>query len=146
MNEDPHGAADRIDRKTQRILRASGIAFIGWQVAYFATWSEPGPVLRSVDIVRSIGFIAWSGALLYLVATGGGAFAGRRTRAILDDELAQARRAHAYRNAFWVMTAIALIGYALAQLTHIHAVHLAHLTLSAGVLAAVVTTAYLGRR
>ena len=146
MGDDPHDAAARIERRAQRILWTSGVAFLAWQVAFFTMYREPSPPTRGVDIVRAAGFIAWCAALLGLVASGGGAFSRRSVRAILDDELARARRADAYRNGFWAMILIALAGYVVAHFTPINPLHLAHVGLSAGVLVAVATVAWMGRR
>ena len=146
MAENPDEAAERIGRKTQRILWASGIGFAGWQVAYFVLYAGMEPRHRTVDKVTAVAFLAWCAALLFLLATGGGAFAGRETREIIDDELARAQRASAYRNAFWAMMGIGFAGYVLAQFTAVTSLHLAHATMSAGILVAVLTLALLGRR
>ena len=143
---DPHDAADRIERRTQRILWISALAFIVWQIAYFALYGDAPSTTRNVDRVRAFGFVLWCGALLMLVARGGGLFAGAAVRELLDDELAQARRAQAYRNAFWSMLLVVFVGYILAHVTPLSALTLAHLTISAGVLIAVVTLAISNRR
>jgi hypothetical protein len=145
MAEDPNDRAERVQRKTQRALWVSALGFLAWQFAYLALLPPAGTPVRSVDLVRSFGFMAWSAALLFMLGSGGGAFAGRETREIVDDELARARRAVAYRNAFWAMILVAFAGYCLALLTPIQAVHLAHVSLSAGVLVAVLTLAWLNR-
>ena len=90
--------------------------------------------------------VVWCGSLLMLLATGGGAFRSRDVREILDDELARDQRAQAYRNAFWAVMLIALIVYVAAQFTTIDARFLAHAMVSAGVVVAVVTRAYLNRQ
>jgi hypothetical protein len=146
MNEDPDDRAARIERRSQHILLASGLAFVVWQVGFFALYQDAPPTTRDVDRVRSIAFLAWCAALLLLVASGGGAFSGPRVRALLDDELARARRGEAYRNAFWAMIFIAFLGYAAAHFTAISALTLAHLGLSSGVVVAVLTLARSGRR
>ncbi|HZG10320.1 MAG TPA: hypothetical protein VEZ70_15220 [Allosphingosinicella sp.] len=145
MEEDPNDSAERIERRTQRILWASGLAFLAWQIAYFVLYRDPPPMARNVDRIRSIAFLVWCAALLLLVASGGGAFSGRKVRALLDDELARARRAEAYRNGFWAMIAIAFLGYAAAHFTAVATLTLAHLGLSAGVVVAVLTLARSGR-
>lgn len=145
MDEEPDRIAERIERRTQRILWAAGFVFIAWQAAFLALYAEGIPTGRRVDTVRALGFIAWCGALLLLVATGGGAFRSREVRELIDDELAQARRATAYRNGFWAMILIAVTGYVLAHLTGIGALALAHAGASGGVIVAVATLAYAGR-
>jgi len=119
--------------------------FVIWQAAY-VTIFQPSPVLRRVDLVSSLGFVAWGAALLMLVASGGGAFRSREVREILQDELARARRAIAYQNAFWAVMLVSLTGYAAAHFTQVSARLLAHASLSVGVVVAVATVAYLNRR
>ena len=145
MSEDPGQKAERIERRTDRILWASGAAFVAWQVAWFLLYAGAEGPLRNVDKAIGFAFVAWAAALLFLTATGGGAFAGRAVRERLDDELERARRARAYRNGFWAMTLAALAGYAAAQLGAVAARDLAHLILSAGVAVTVLTLAYLRR-
>ena len=144
--DDPQQLASRIEQRTDRILITSGAMFLIWQMAYFVVFNPRSVPVRNVDIVASAGFIAWAGALLMLLAKGGGAFSSREVREILDDELARAQRGQAYRNAFWTVMLVALGGYVSAQFTDLPARTLAHLTLSAGVLVAVATLSYLRRR
>lgn len=146
MSEDPNVAAERIARRSQRILWASGIAFVVWQIGFFTLYGDGIPTGRSVDTVRAIAFVAWCGALLALVARGGGLFRSAAVRELLDDELAAARRSAAYRNGFWAMIAIAFLGYGAAHFTGVGALVLAHVVMSAGVIVAVATLAYSGRR
>ena len=137
--------ATRLEARTERILLGSGFMFVIWQLAYFVVFPPP-PALRSVDIVSSLGFLAWAAALLMLVATGGGAFRAREVREILQDELARARRAVAYQNAFWAVMLVSLAGYVAAHFTELPARLLAHVSLSVGVVVAVATVSYLNRR
>src|SRR5688572_18837769 len=121
--------ANRLEARTERILLGSGFMFVIWQLAYFVIF-PPAPALRRVDIVSSLGFLAWAAALLLLVATGGGAFRAREVREILQDELARARRAVAYQNAFWAVMLVSLAGYVAAHFTQLPARLLAHVSLS----------------
>jgi hypothetical protein len=146
MREGPDELAERIQRRTQRILWASGLAFLAWQIAWFLLYSDPPPTTRNVDKVRSAAFLAWCAVSLLLVATGGGAFRGARVRELLDDELARARRSQAYRNGFWAMMLVGFAGYGLAHFTPISALYLAHAIVSAGILVTVLTLAFSGRR
>ena len=138
--------AARIERRTDRILKMSGLMFLTWQASYFAVFEQAERPLRTVDIVARAGYVAWACALLMLVATGGGLFRSAEVRAILDDELARAHRADAYRNAFWALIGIALGAYLSTQVVEIPSRLLAHIMLSAGVLVAVATLAFLRRR
>jgi hypothetical protein len=144
--ETPHDLVARIEARTNRILLGSGVMFLVWQVSYFILYSSRRSALRNVDIVTSIGFIGWCGALLMLLATGGGAFRGEQVREILGDERARWQRAQAYQNAFWALMLVSLAAYVAAHFTAVEGILLAHTSLSAGVLVAVATLAYLNRR
>jgi hypothetical protein len=137
--------AARIEDRTTRILISSGLMFGLWQIGYWLLFLPRDGALRRVEIVAGIAFVAWSGALLMLLATGGGAFRARAVREILDDELARSQRARAYQNAFWMMILVTLAAYAAAQFVDLDARLLAHATLSTGVLV-VATVALLRRR
>jgi hypothetical protein len=145
VKEQPDDVAERIARRTHIIVSVSILAFLVWQAAFFLLYADAPPTGRTVDQVRALGFVAWCAALLLLIATGGGAFSRREVREVLDDELARARRATVYRNGFWAMIIVGLAGYALAHLTAISTLLLAHLTVSLGMLVATSTLAYLGR-
>jgi hypothetical protein len=140
-----HDRADRLSARADRILISSGLMFVLWQAAYFVVFTPPPGPPRNVDIVWTFALVAWCGALLLLLATGGGAFRSRDVREILDDELARAQRAQAYRNAFWAVMLVALAAYVAAQFVTIDARFLAHAIVSAGVVVAVLTRAYLNR-
>ena len=140
------GQAARLHHRTQRILVGSGILFVIWQISYFVVFSRPEAAVRAVDTVASAGFVAWGAALLMLVATGGGAFRSHEVREVLDDELARSERAVAYQNAFWAVMVVSLAGYVAGHFTRMPARALAHVSLSAGVVVAVATIAWLNRR
>lgn len=119
--------------------------FLIWQISYFVIFTRPAGPVRAVDVVASAGFVAWGAALLMLVATGGGAFRSRQVREILDDELARAERGVAYQNAFWAVMVVSLAGYMAGHFTQVPGRILAHVSLSAGVIVAVTTIAWLNR-
>lgn len=144
MNTDDK--AERIQRAAIRKMTVFAIAFVIWQLSYFTIARPPaGETVRNVDIVRTIGFLGWSAALLLLFAKGGGALAPKPVRAIIDDELARAQRAIAYRNGFWAMTLVNFLGYILAMTTQLRPIDLAHIGLSAGVLTVLVSQVLLAR-
>jgi len=138
--------ATRLQHRTRRILVSSAIMFVIWQTSYFTVFNGPAGTVRPVDVVASVGFVAWGAALLMLVATGGGAFRSRQVREILDDELALAERGVAYQNAFWAVMFVSLGGYVAGHFTRVPGRTLAHVSLSAGVVVAVITIAWLQRR
>ena len=143
--ESAHDTAARLSARTNRILISSGVMFVMWQLGYFVVFPPPPGPPRNVDVVRTLALVAWCGALLMLLATGGGAFRNREVREILDDELARAQRGQAYQNAFWAVMVVALGAYVAAQFIAIDARFLAHAIVSCGVLVAVATRAYLNR-
>ncbi len=145
-SDNPRDLAARVSARTNRILITSGAMFVIWQIAYFVVFTPPPGPPRTVDIVRIIALVAWCGALLLLLATGGGVFRHRDVREILDDELVRAQRAQAFQNAFWAVMLVGLVAYVAAQFTVVDARLLAHVILSAGVVVAVTTRAYLDRR
>jgi hypothetical protein len=136
----------RIEGRTDRLLLTSGAMFLVWQVAFFTVVHTPRDAVRHVDVVAMAALVAWAGALLMLVATGGGAFRSREVREILDDELARSQRGQAFQNAFWVLMLVAFAAYVATTFSDVSARLLAHVSLSAGVLAAVATLAYLRRQ
>lgn len=146
QHDGPVGQAARVQNRTRRILVSSGIMFVIWQLSYFTIFNRPAGAVRPVDAVASVGFVAWSAALLMLVATGGGAFRSRDVREILDDELARAERGVAYQNAFWTVMVVSLAGYMAGHFTEVPGRMLAHVSLSAGVVVAATTIAWLNRR
>ena len=113
--------------------------FVVWQAAYFLIFNPAGSTQRTVDVVASIGFIAWGAALLMLVATGGGIFRGRAVREILDDEWTRATRGVAYQRGFWALMLISLVAYGAAAFVPVSPRTLAHISLSAGVIVTVAT-------
>ena len=143
--EEQERLAARIEHRTDRILKISGLMFLAWQASYFAIFDRVHQPLRTVDMIASAGYVAWACALLMLIATGGGMFRSPAVREMLDDERARAHRASAYRNGFYAVMAVALAAYVVAQTVEIPARILAHVSLSAGVLVAVATLAYLRR-
>src|SRR5687767_14788566 len=124
----------RIEGRTDRVLLTSGAMFLVWQVTFFTVVHSPGEAVRNVDVVAMAGLLAWAGALLMLVATGGGAFRSREVREILDDELARSQRGQAFQNAFWALMLVAFAGYVATTFSDVSGRLLAHVSLSAGVL------------
>jgi hypothetical protein len=145
-DKSPFDHAAHIESRTKRLLLTSGAMFVVWQAGYFLIFSPPDGALRRVDLVASLGFIAWGAALLMLLATGGGAFKSREVQEILDDELARANRRVAYQHGFWALMLVSLVAYIAASFSPVSARALAHVSLSAGVVVTVATIAHLNRR
>ena len=120
--------------------------FVLWQAVYIVIFTPPPGPPRWVDIVMTVALVSWCVALLTLLATGGGAFRRPEVREVLDDELARAQRALAYRNAFHAVMIVGLAAFVVSQFTAIDARHLAHVMVSTGVLVTIATQAFLNRR
>lgn len=144
--KESQATAERIGRRAVTKMTVFAVAFLVWQILYFAVFPDPGNTLRRVDIVRTVAFLVWSLALLRLFATGGAEFRPRDVRQYLDDERTRALRAAAYRVGFWTMIAICFAAYFATILTSLRAVDLAHVCLSAGVLSVLVSFVVLERR
>jgi hypothetical protein len=115
------------------------ILFLLWQISYFLFFPDLSDRVRTVDVVRTIGFLVWVIALLALFATGGAMFRRRKLRPFLDDERAVALRATSYRAGFWVMITLCIVGYMATLWLSIRAVDVVHLVLSGGVLTVLCT-------
>jgi uncharacterized membrane protein len=142
---DMEEAAERVRRGATKRMILFGALFVIWQAGYFILFPDTDERLRNVDIVRTVAFLAWTLALLALFASGGAILGRRRLRPFIDDERAQAVRSRSYRNGFWAMTAVAFLAYVATMIVSIRAADLAHLTLSAGVLAALISQIMLDR-
>ncbi len=141
-----HEIARMLSARTNKILIISALMFVVWQLVYFVVFTSPSGPPRRVDVIKTLGMVAWCSALLMLVATDGGAFRNSAVREVLDDELAIAHRAKAYQLAFWSVMIVALAAFVGVQFTTIHAGLLAHVLVSVGTLGAVATRAYLNRQ
>jgi len=98
--------ADRISRRRARVFTVMGVYFIAGQAIWF---SNPDGTSRPAH-VKIAAWLAWAVVLLIALAFAGGAFRGRRIRALVEDEVSRANRGRAYAIGFWVaaVTAIAL--------------------------------------
>jgi Flp pilus assembly pilin Flp len=137
--------AERVRRHANWKMAIFSVLFLLWQISYFLLLPNRGEAVRSVDIVRTLGFLVWVIALLMFFATGGAMFKRRKLRRFLDDERAVAVRATSYRAGFWAMIALCIIGYVATLGSAIRAVDVVHLVLSGGVLAVLSTQVFIER-
>jgi hypothetical protein len=144
--EQKEAEAERVERSGVRKMAVLAVLFAIWQVSYFILSTRPGENVRTVDVLRTLGFLLWVAALLTLFATGGAMFRRRRLQPFVDDERAVALRAVAYRSGFWVMICLCILGYLATLWLTLAAVDVAHVVLSAGVLTVLSTQVMLERR
>ena len=136
--------AERIGRWRARLFAAQAMLFLIWQGLFFLT--PPETPLRSVDSVKIWTWLVWVGALLLLLATGGGLLRRRNLRALLNDEFTRRNRAQAYAAGFWA-AAISAIGLYLIDLfDSVSAREAIHAILSASIASALITFAARERR
>jgi len=138
--------AEQVQRAAIRRMAVFAGIFMVWQACYFLVFSDPGEHVRAVDVVRTVGLLAWVIALLGLFVSGGAWRGRRRLRSFLNDERAMALRAESYRAGFWMMVVICMLGYIATLWFTIRAVDVAHLVLSGGVLALLLTRVLAERR
>ena len=94
---------EKTTTRRRRVLVAVAILLGLFAMAMTAT---PVETLRSVDIVRTAGFIILA-LVIALRSTTAFSFVGRN--AVLDDELTRANRASAARVGFWAMFLAAMV-------------------------------------
>ena len=134
---------DRLSRRRARVLLASGILFVGWQVNYFAVEGNLG---RTVDHVKISAWLVWAVALLVVLATGGGLMRRRALRTLMDDDVTQAHRRTSFAAGFWASVAAAIGVYIAAMFENISGREASHLIITAAVGTALIAFAWLERR
>ena len=134
--------ADRISRSRARIIPVLAVIFLTGQAAYFSQ-TDAG---RTVDHVRIGAWFVWSLVLLTFLATGGGFIHSKRVRALMNDEVTRANRMKAYAVGFWAVAASLLGLYVVALFDQVSGRDAIHISLSAGIAAALLTFGFLERR
>ncbi len=134
--------ADRLGRRRARMFPLLGLLFIVQQTAY---WSH-GDGTRAVDVVRLGAWAAMGSVLLLVLCTGGFWFRSAEVRAMLNDEVTRANRARALSTGFVAAIASGILLYVLQAVTAFTAGEALHLTVSAGLIAALMRFGALERR
>jgi hypothetical protein len=135
--------ADRLSRRRARMLPFLAILFLTQQAAYFA---EPDAGMRAVDHVKVGAWLVLSLVLLLLLATGGSWIRPKRVRALMDDEVARANRAEAFRIGFLATMAGAIILYFVSQFEPMSGRLAIHILVTIGIAAALLRFGFLERR
>ena len=105
--------ADRASRKRAILILAATLVFLAIQLVARPVFVE-GPA----EDFRARGYF-WAlnaGALILLLATGGGLAQRREIRALVDDQVSASHRGLAVAIGFWIAMALALIVYCLPGL------------------------------
>ncbi|HEV2532953.1 hypothetical protein [Phenylobacterium sp.] len=147
--EPEHPSAERIEhlqRRRTRLMFVQGLFFLLWQVNYFATSPSELNVGNSANHVKVAAYLVWALVLLAFLATGGGWWAPRRVREILNDEVTRDHRRRGLEAGFWGAMAATVICYAINLFEPLSTRVVIHAVLSAGVTVALLVFGMLERR
>lgn len=136
-------AAHTLSRRRARMLPALAVIFIAQQVSYFA---EPDAGMRAVDHVKIGAWVLLSVVLLLALATGGFWFKPKRVRALMEDDVTRANRADAFRLAFLVTMAGAILLYFVSLFDPMSGREAIHLLTTIGIATALLRFGLLERR
>jgi hypothetical protein len=135
--------ADRLSRRRARMLPFLAIVFLAGQAIYF---SGPEMPTRTVDQVKVSAWLVWAVVLLFLLASGGGLFRGRKVRALMDDESTIANRHRAYSMGFWTAVGAAVGLYVVTMFESVSGREAIHIILTMAVAGALLMFGMLERR
>jgi predicted permease len=134
--------ADRLTRKRARMLPVLAVLFLSQQTAFYAG-HEATAAIHDFKIAA---WLVLSIVLLVLLTTGGYWFRPKNVRALMDDEVTRANRAHAFRIAFLVTMVGAILLYILDQFDPMSGRDAIHILMSIGIATALVAFGALERR
>lgn len=143
MNESDVETADRLSRRRARLLPVMAILFLSGQAIFAIGPDDPA---RTVDQAKVAAWLAWAVALLVLLAVRGGAFRGRKVRALMDDEATRAHRDRAYAVGFWLAVSSAIAIYALTAFDRVMPREAIHIIVTAAIAGALLTFGFLEHR
>jgi membrane protease YdiL (CAAX protease family) len=135
--------ADRLSRRRARALPVLAILFLSGQAIFALGPDDPA---RAVDQAKVAAWLVWALALLFLLATGGGAFRSKRVRALMDDEATRAHRARAYAVGFWLAVGTSVGIYALTAFDRVMPREALHIVVTAAIAGALLTFGILEHR
>ncbi|MEO6388872.1 MAG: hypothetical protein ABIT16_08830 [Croceibacterium sp.] len=140
----PGEAAERLSRRRARMLPVLALFVLIQQAAFFSA----GDRMRTVDIVRTCGWLVLVAVIVAALVTGGFWFRSREIRDLMDDEVTRANRSSALTLGFPVAMATGIVLYGLeafqpGSVTPREAIHL---IVSFGLVAALLRFGYLERR
>jgi len=103
----PAATAERLTRRRARMMPVLALFLFIQQTAFF-TRSE---IMRTVDIVRTSGWLLFAAVVLAALLTGGLWFKRREVRELMDDEVTRANRANALTAGFAVAMGAGILLY-----------------------------------
>ncbi len=135
-------------RQRRVVLMVMASAFLAWQVPYMDAFSGMDSAGSSpLDIVSFIGFVAWAGGLVWLLARGRVLVrrASPAVRSALEDELVRANRAKAFNVGYVAAVGVAAVMFSLSLFLPVSGTDAAHVVLIAGVVTPLYAFAVLER-
>lgn len=110
MQSENGDAAERFARRRAGVATAMAVVFLAAQAGSF---HDDLPMNRP-QTLHLAAWIVWAGALLFLLAWGGGLLRGAKMRAVLNDETTIDHRRRAMATGFWAAIATAFLVYGLS--------------------------------
>jgi len=146
--EDPPSAAriERLQRRRTRLMFVQGLFFLFWQVNYFATSPAELNGGNNANHVKVAAYLVWALVLLAFLGTGGGWWAPRQVREILNDEVTIEHRRRGIELGFWGAMGATVVCYAINLFEPLSTRVVIHAVLSMGVTAALLRFGWLERR
>ncbi len=138
----PIELAERLGRRRARFFPVLALFFVVQQTAYFSH----GDGQRLVDHVRLGAWAAMGLVLLLLLTTGGFWRRDKAVRAMLNDEVTRANRAGALSAGFVAAMLAGIVLYVIQAATDLTAREALHLTVSTGLVVALMRFGMLERR
>jgi hypothetical protein len=137
---------ERLQRRRTRLMFVQGIFFLIWQVNYFATAPTELYAGSGANHVKVAAYLVWALVLLAFLGTGGGWWAPRQVREILNDETTRDHRRRGLEAGFWATMAATVGCYAINLFEPVSTRVVIHAVLSCGVTAALLRFGFLERR
>ena len=145
MTRSDHEEADRLSRRRARQLPALAAILITQQ-ATFVSVDQDAPLVRTVDWMKTGGWLALTLVLLAALWTGGYWFRRREVRALMDDEVTRAHRADALAFGFLLAMLVTAGVYVTTLFEPVETRMALHVVLTAGIVTALLRFGLLERR
>ncbi len=144
MTSNAFAEAERLGRRRARMLPGFAAIFVTQQAIFFT--SDAPDRLRTVDMVKTGGWLALTLVLLAALWTGGFWFKSREVRALMDDEVTRAHRAQALSLGFLAAMLAAVALYLTTLFAPVDSRTVLHAILSIGLATALLRFGLLERR
>ena len=145
MTRSDHEEADRLSRRRARQLPALAAILITQQATFFSV-DQDAPLVRTVDWMKTGGWLALTLVLLAALWTGGYWFRRREVRALMDDEVTRAHRADALAFGFLLAMLVTAGVYVTTLFEPVETRMALHVVLTAGIVTALLRFGLLERR